>query len=155
MNASGATSLAPYVRHFAWVMAAFCVAFVVAIRLLHMENNAPLFIGVIMASAVSAAQKFLGERKRAFQGLEALRMSLYSLLVAMALVAAGVGLHWALLTQGLVPDWGPMAPFAEMAPQRLGSVLGGYCLAAFCLLYVSYGFIQRLLHARMLKSGEV
>ncbi len=147
------TSLSPYVIRFAWVYAAFSVAATIIVSLLQMSGNTGLAIGILMASAVAAGQKFITDNKRAFHTGEKLRMAFYSLLAVIFLSA--------ILAFGFLAWSGiGMDGFVQEMTGSLGlSMILGFAalviIANYVALYLAYSFITNMIYKGMVKRGEV
>ena len=147
--------LSPYVIRFSWVFAAFFVAAALLIAATGMSNNTGLAIGIVMASAVSAGQKFLGIEKRPFNAGERLRISLYSVLAAGAISLLGLLARASFPYLGLASDRGRIDVLINLEPSMLVIVIAFLALVTFGLTFVSYSAIQKLIYRGMVKRGEL
>ncbi|MCF6198718.1 MAG: ABZJ_00895 family protein [Hyphomicrobiaceae bacterium] len=147
------TSLTPYVVRFAWVYAAFSIAAIIIVSLLQMSSNTGLAIGILMASAIAAGQKFITDNKRVFLTGEKLRMASYSLLIVIflsAILAIGV-LGWAEVSvEAFLSEM--MGAFSSRTILAISALI---VLANFAALYVAYSFVLNMIYKSMVKRGEV
>ncbi len=147
------TSLRPYVIRFAFVYVAFSIAAIVLVSLLQMSSNTGLAIGILMASAVAAGQKFITDNKRVFRTGEKLRMAFYSLLFALCLSA--LLLVGFLAWSGIAIEGFLQEMIGALSLRAITGIVALVFIGHFGALYLAYSFIVNAVHKGMVKRGEI
>ena len=149
----GATSLTPYVMRFTLVFVAMSAAALFITTWFQISGNTGLSIGILIASAIAAGQKFIADNNRVLQGSEKLRMAFYSMLVS--LIVSLVLLLGFVLVSGDDPR-AMLDEALQIMPLWLlaVSLLIGMLLN-FAMLYLAYSFVIRKIFEGMVKRGEI
>ena len=146
------TSLSPYVVRFSWVYAAFSIVALIIISLLQMSSNTGLAIGILMASAIAAGQKFITDNKRVLRLDEKLRMTFFSLLVVIlfSTILAFGALSWAgVELQSFFDEL-----IGSLSSRAIVGIVALVVLANFAALYLAYSFVLNMIYKGMVKRGE-
>ena len=138
---------------FAWIYAAFSLAAIVIVIPLQMSGNTGLAVGILMASAVAAGQKFVADQKRVFRTSEKLRMSFYSLLTAFlfSLALAFAILSWAGI--GMAAFYDELS--GSLSTGLIAGIAGLAILVNYGVLYLAYSFVLNMIYKGMVRRGEV
>jgi len=138
---------------FAWIYAAFSLAAIVIVIPLQMSGNTGLAVGILMASAVTAGQKFVADQKRVFRTSEKLRMSFYSLLTAFlfSLALAFAILSWAGI--GMAAFYDELS--GSLSTGLIAGIAGLAILVNYGVLYLAYSFVLNMIYKGMVRRGEV